>query len=101
MYVAILGLFHANEDWARLAGPSVEQRARLRLSALSAALGDKPYLDGASFTAGDLMMASVLRIIPALLAGDARLETYLDRCTARPAFRRALGAQLADFQGAA
>src|SRR5262249_39422885 len=33
------------------------------LFALSKSLGDKPYLDGYSFTAGDLMMATVLRIL--------------------------------------
>jgi glutathione S-transferase len=34
---------------------------------LTRALGDKPYLDGGHFTAGDLMMTTVLRIIPALI----------------------------------
>jgi glutathione S-transferase len=101
MQVAILGLFHANEDWAGLARPSAEQLAQLRLSGLSASLGDKPFLDGESFTAGDLMMTTVLRILPRLFAGDARLEAYVERCSARPAFKRALEAQLADFQEAA
>ena len=32
-----------------------------RLSRLADALGDKSYLDGDAFTAGDLMMTSVLR----------------------------------------
>ena len=101
MYVAMLGLFHANEEWAQLARPSAEQLAKLRLAGLSASLGDKPYLDGEIFTAGDLMMTTVLRIMPELFAGDTRLETYVERCTARTAFQRALNAQLADFQEAA
>jgi len=101
MYVAMLGLFHKDEDWAELARPGAEQFAQLRLSGLSASLGVKPYLDGESFTAGDLIMTTVLRILPQLFAGDTRLETYVERCTARPAFKRALDAQLADFQEAA
>jgi glutathione S-transferase len=101
MYVAMPGLFHGNEQWAELARPSAEQLAKLRLSGLSQSLGDKPYLDGDSFTAGDLIMTTVLRIIPSLFAGDTRLESYVERCTARPAFRRALDAQLADFEEAA
>jgi glutathione S-transferase len=64
------------------------------------ALGDKPYLDGAHFTAGDLMMTTVLRIIPALIR-DQRLAAYVERCTSRPAFKRALNAQMGDFRKAA
>jgi glutathione S-transferase len=71
------------------------------LGALSAALGDKPYLDGDRFTAGDLMMATVLRILPDIVNADARLKSYVERCTARAAFRRALDAQLSDFKKAA
>lgn len=66
------------------------------------ALG-KPYLDGDCFTAGDLMMASVLRIphYTDLVTSDGRLAGYLERCTARPAFERALAAQIGDFRDAA
>jgi glutathione S-transferase len=42
-------------------------------------------------------MASVLRIMPDMLE-DRRLSDYVDRCTFRPAFRRALEAQLGDFR---
>lgn len=101
MNVALLGLFYADQEWARLRRPSAEQFAKRRLSALSNSLGDKPFLDGMSFTAGDLMMSTVLRILPELFAGDTRLESYVRRCTARPAFQRALDAQLADFKSAA
>jgi len=101
MYVAMLGLFHKDEEWVALARPGAEQLAQSRLSGLSVSLGDKPYLDGDSFTAGDLVMTTVLRIIPQLFAGDTRLEAYVERCSARPAFKRALQAHLADFQEAA
>jgi glutathione S-transferase len=74
-----------------------------RLSALSKSLGDKPYLDGDRFTAGDLMMATVLRILKHtdIVTGDERLAAYIERCTARPAFKRAFEAQLRDFRDAA
>jgi glutathione S-transferase len=98
MNVAVLGAFYANEEWAKLRRPGAEQFAQRRLSALSKSLGDKPFLDGGSFTAGDLMMSTVLRIRPELFVGDARLEAYVGRCTSRPAFQRALDAQLADFK---
>lgn len=97
MNVGVL-MFYEGEEWARLRRPSATEFASKRLSALSGALGDKPYLDGETFTAGDLMMATVLRIMPELFGGDERLEAYLARCTARPAFKRALDAQMGDFR---
>jgi len=96
----VLDLFYAGEEWAKLRRESAKAFALQRLSALAKALGDKPFLDGETFTAGDLMMATVLRIDPAL-AADPRLEAYVERCTARPAFQRALAAQLGDFREAA
>jgi glutathione S-transferase len=73
---------------------------RKRLSALSKSLGDKPFLDGDRFTAGDLMMTTVLRILENTdeVSNDERLSAYVERCTARPAFKRALSAQLGDFR---
>jgi glutathione S-transferase len=49
------------------------------------------------------MMATVLRILrhTDLVSGDKRLAAYVERCTARPSFKRALDAQLADFRQAA
>ena len=74
-----------------------------RLPALSESLGDKPYLDGERFTAGDLMMTTVLRILKHtdIVTSRKRLAAYVDRCTARPAFKRALVAQIGDFRAAA
>jgi len=93
-------IFHEGEEWAKLRRPSATAFAQHRLRSLAAALGDKPHLDGERFTAGDLMMASVLRIKPELIQ-DQRLHAYVERCTARPAFQRALAAHLADFSDAA
>jgi glutathione S-transferase len=101
MNVATLNVFYANEEWAKLRRPSAVEFMQRRLSALSRSLGDKPYLDGDRFTAGDLMMTTVLRILPEIVANDSRFAAYVGRCTARPAFRRALDAQMADFKDAA
>ena len=100
MTVAALGAFYADQEWARLRRPSATEFAHRRLDALAKALGDKAYLDGERFTAGDLMMTTVLRILPELVTNE-RLVAYVERCTARPAFRRALEAQLGDFKDAA
>jgi glutathione S-transferase len=100
MSVAAIELFYADQEWAKLRRPGARDFALHRLDALAKALGDKPYFDGERFTAGDLMMTTVLRIIPALVV-DARLTAYVERCTARPAFQRALDAQMGDFRDAA
>lgn len=101
--VALIDIFYANEQWAKLRRPGAVEFAQRRLSALSKSLGEKPFLDGERFTAGDLIMSTVLRILKHtdIVTGDARLSAYLGRCTARPAFKRALEAQLADFEKAA
>ena len=103
MNVAIIDLFYANEQWAKLRRPGAVEFARKRLSGLSKALGDKPYLDGERFTVGDLMMTTVLRILAHtdIVSSDGRLAAYIERCTARPAFKRALAAQIGDFRAAA
>jgi glutathione S-transferase len=91
--------FHAGEEWAQARRPAVVERVRKRLGELAQALGDRDYLEG-EFTVGDLMMASVLRIIDdtGLVADEPRLKAYLARCEARPAFQRALAAHMADFR---
>jgi glutathione S-transferase len=103
MNVALIDFFYTNEEWAKLRRPGAVAFAERRIAALSKALGDKPYLDGDRFTAGDLMMSSVLRIFhyTDIVKKNARLATYVERCLARPAFNRALDAQLGDFRDAA
>ena len=49
------------------------------------------------------MMTTVLRILKHtdIVTSEKRLAAYVARCTARPAFQRALNAQLGDFRQAA
>jgi glutathione S-transferase len=103
MNVAVIDAFYANEEWAKLRRPGAVAFAQRRLSALSKSLGNKPFLDGERFTAGDLMMTTVLRILKHtdMVSGDKCLAAYVERCTARPAFKRAFDAQIGDFRKAA
>src|SRR5919204_6864450 len=100
MNVAVIDLFYTDQEWAKLRRPGAVEFVQRRLAALSKSLGDKPYLDGDRFTAGDLMMTTVLRILKHsdIVTRDKRLAAYVERCTARPAFKRALDAQLGDFR---
>lgn len=99
--VFVINNIHPNEDWAQLRLPSAIEFMNKKLNALAKRIGDKAFLDGDRFTAGDLMMATVLRFHSDTSKLDPRLVAYLDRCTSRPAFKRALNAQLADFRNAA
>jgi len=76
--------------------PLVEERVRNRLKQLSDGLGDADWLDG-EFSAGDLMMASVLLRVKSsgILDEYPNLAAYLARGEARPAYKRAFDAQLA------
>ena len=94
--VAAIEYVFGDQDWAKLRRPGAREVASRRLAHLANALGDKPYLDGDRFTAGDLVMTTVLRIVPGLVT-DPRLAAYVERCTARPAFGRAYEAHMGDF----
>ncbi|MEE2691024.1 MAG: glutathione S-transferase family protein [Pseudomonadota bacterium] len=99
--VFLIDFVFTQEEWAKLRRPSAVELMNKKIDAVAKRLGDKPFLDGDSFTVGDLMMASVLRFHPDVRKRDPRLAAYIDRCTARPAFRRAFDAQLGDFRKAA
>ena len=100
--LAMLDAFHAGEEWAKLRKPAQTEMTLARLAKLSERLGERDYLED-RFTAGDLMMTTVLRILKHtdIVTSDKRLAAYVDRCTARPAFKRAFDAQIGDFRAAA
>ena len=101
MDMAIATLFEADKPWSKPRLPGVMARIDERLGEVSARLGDASWLDGDEFTAGDLLMAAVLRI----LRGESALERYpnlaasVARAEDRPPFKRAMEAQMAGFTG--
>ncbi len=95
-------LLEADKPWNKERMPLVMDRVRSRLGQLSARLGDADWLDG-EFSAGDLMMVSVLLRLRSsgILDEYANLAAFVARGEARPAYKRAFAAQLAVFQNRA
>jgi glutathione S-transferase len=96
-------LFHNQLEMMKVdAGAPVRQAVASavsgRLSDLAAWLGERPYLER-EFTAGDLLMTTVLRILRStdLLGTYPILQAYQQRCEERDAFQRALADQLHTF----
>ena len=89
------------QPWYAQRLPMLEERVRTRLSQLSAWLGSASWLEG-EFSAGDLMMVSVLLRLKSsgLLDEHPQVVAYVARATQRPAYQRAFAAQLAVFQNA-
>lgn len=94
--LAEIDLFHADAEWAKLRRPAVEQAAKARLAALAARFNGRDYLED-RFTAADILMTTVLRVLrhTDLLAQIPPLEAYRLRCEARPAFQKAMADHLA------
>jgi len=94
--LTVARIFEADKPWAKDRLPLVMDRLRGRMNQLSARMGDADWLDGA-FSAGDLMMVSVLlRLRPSgVLDEFPTLAAYVARGEARPAYQRAFAAQLA------
>ena len=94
-----IDLFFANEEWAKARRPGAEKMAQSRLNGVAASLEGRDYLDG-EFTAGDLLMVSVLRFLrhTSMVRDMPVLAAYQARCEARPAFKRALAAQVTHFE---
>ena len=97
--LSVLDLFYADEVWAKARRSAVLDRVRARLAVLGASLGGRGHLVGDGFTAADLLMISVLRVLrhTDLVTSDRTLGPYLRSGEARPAFQRALEAQMAAF----
>ncbi|HWK01824.1 MAG TPA: glutathione S-transferase family protein [Xanthobacteraceae bacterium] len=92
-------ILESDKPWSKERLPLVMDRIRARLEQLSARLGKAEWLDGA-FSAGDLMMVSVLlRLRPSgILDEFPSLAAYVARGEARPAYKRAFAAQLAVYE---
>jgi glutathione S-transferase len=96
--LATARLLEGDKPWYEERMPLVEDRVRDRLKQLSVRLGDADWLDG-GFSAGDLMMVSVLLRLKSsgILDGYPNLAAYVARGEARPAYKRAFDAQLAVY----
>ena len=101
-HLAAVDLFHTDEPWAKQRRPGAVKLVEARLAVLSDRLDGRDYLED-RFTAGDLLMTTVLRILrhTDLVAARPALDAYVARCEGRPAFQKALAAQLAPFEAPA
>jgi glutathione S-transferase len=101
--VTTIDLFNADQDWARTRRPAELAKVETRFAALNERLGQQDYLEAGRFTAADILMVTVLRNLRHcdIVAQYPALDAYMKRCEARPAFERALDAQMADFDKAA
>jgi glutathione S-transferase len=88
-------LLEGDKGWTAERMPLVTDRVRTRFAQLSARLGDREWLDGA-FSAGDLMMVSVLLRMrrSGVLDQFPGLAAYVARGEARPAYERAYASQV-------
>ncbi len=89
-------MLEAGKSWSAERMPMVMDRVRDRLGQLSRYMGNSEWLED-DFSAGDLMMASVLLRARAsgLLDEYPNLAAYVARSEARPAYQRAFVAQYA------
>lgn len=87
-------ILERDEPWYEQRLRALDDSIRNRLGDLSRYLGDADWLDGA-FSAGDLMMVSVLRRLEGsgILEEFPNLAAYVARGESRAAFQRAFDAQ--------
>lgn len=90
--------FYKDAEWAAPKRPLAVETLRARFASVSSWLGDEAYLVG-DFSAADIIMTTVLRETSdeTLISEFPNLAAYRDRCVSRPAFQRAIHAQLASF----
>jgi glutathione S-transferase len=81
-------MFRFFDDWVK----------NLRVQRLEAVLAGREWLAG-NFSVADILMADVLRLIDRFggLAEAPKCKAYVERATARPAFRKAYDDQMAHF----
>lgn len=100
--VAALDFFYPEEEWAKLRRPGAEEFLMRRLGQVSGRLEGREWLED-RFTAGDLMMVTVLRDLRHrdFIAKMPVLDQYVKRAEARPAFKKALVGHMALYAEAA
>ena len=98
MQIVVLDVFNAGKDWAIAARPHAAEMAEARLNSLSNALGEREWLAG-TFTIADIAMVTVLRNLRHcdMLSKFPNIAAYQARGENRPAFARALDAQITEL----
>ena len=96
--LANLVAFSMNEPWAAAQRPVLEEIALKRLGQVDAWLEGRDVLAG-GFSVADILMTTVVRLLDGMgyVERFGRLAAWRDRCTARPAYRKALADQVALF----
>jgi len=98
MFLNALDMLQDGGESAKLLRPAVVGEVKKRLVSLCCLLDERDYLQD-RFTAADLLMVTVLRILQrtGLVEEMPALYSYRLRCEARPAFQKALADQMARF----
>jgi glutathione S-transferase len=99
--LSMAAILERDKSWYEARLPMLQERVRVRLTELANHLGEAEWLDGA-FSAGDLMMVTVLRRLETsgMLEEHPTVRAYIARGEARPAYKRAFADQLAVFTAA-
>jgi len=86
----LLDHFTPDQDRAKERRPAVVQQVETRLATLDRELARRSFLLGDTFTAPDILMTTVLRIVQHtdLLRAAPNVAAYQERCEARPAWRK-------------
>lgn len=94
--VFVLDHFAADQPWARARRPDAEAQARRCLAALERVLARRDYLLGDDFSAPDIVMTTVLRLVrhTDLLRAAPHVAVYRERCEKRPAWTQVIAAHL-------
>jgi glutathione S-transferase len=100
-YLALIDLVDPSASSAKERRPAALDWVRARLAELAACLDGRNHLMG-DFSAADILMTSVLRILrhTDLVDEQPVLAAYKARCEARPAFQKSLGDQMEVFRAA-
>jgi glutathione S-transferase len=97
-FLNVLDMLQVGDESAKSLRSAVVGEVKKRLASLCCCLAGRDYL-GDRFTAADLLMVTVLRILrrTGLVEERPELNSYRLRCEARPAFQKALADQMARF----
>ena len=74
MAIAVNDIFEADRDWSKARRAKIVEDLHGRLQDLEDELGDNEWIDGETFTIGDLMLISVL----GGLRGTAQLDRFFE-----------------------